>query len=39
MTDAEIIEIFDKNLNMTLAELSRLTGRTIPDLKKLLMGK
>jgi hypothetical protein len=39
MTDAEIIEIFDTNLNMTLAELSRLTGRTIPDLKKLLMGK
>lgn len=37
MTDDEIIEMFDTNLNMTLKELSRRSGRTIAELKKLLM--
>ena len=36
MTDQQIRELYDSNLNMTLRELSRITGRSIPDLKKLL---
>jgi hypothetical protein len=38
MTNAEIIELFDTNLNMTMAELSRITGKTIAELKTILMG-
>jgi hypothetical protein len=38
MTDNQIIEYFDSHLNVTLAELAKLTGRTVPQLKKLLMG-
>ena len=38
MTDAEIIELFDTHLNMTLVELSRITGKTIAELKIILMG-
>lgn len=36
-TDQEIINIYDASLNMTLAELARITGRTVAELKKLLM--
>lgn len=36
MTDQQIRELYDSNLNMTLRELSRITGRSIPDLTKLL---
>tara|TARA_R110000765_G_scaffold16273_1_gene45990 strand:+ start:48 stop:206 length:159 start_codon:yes stop_codon:yes gene_type:complete len=39
MTDQEIIDLFDGNMNMTLRELSQLTGRSIKSLKKLLMGE
>tara|TARA_R110000823_G_scaffold275885_1_gene394567 strand:- start:585 stop:770 length:186 start_codon:yes stop_codon:yes gene_type:complete len=39
MTDQEIIDLFDSNLNITLRELSNLSGRTIANLKKLLMGE
>ena len=38
MTDQEIIEYYDSHLNLTLAELSRITGRTIPQLKALILG-
>jgi hypothetical protein len=36
MTDAEIIEIFDST-NITLADLARISGRTVKQLKTLLM--
>ncbi len=39
MTDAEIIEYYDQNLtSMTLARLSDLTTKPIPELKRILMG-
>lgn len=37
MTDQQIIDLFDSS-NITLAELSRLSGRSVPSLKALLMG-
>jgi|DEB0MinimDraft_3_1074331.scaffolds.fasta_scaffold388860_1 hypothetical protein len=37
MTDCEIISLFDST-NITLAELSAVSGRTVADLKRLLMG-
>jgi hypothetical protein len=37
MTDQEIIELFDAT-NITLAELAAQSGRSVPALKKLLMG-
>jgi predicted HTH domain antitoxin len=37
MTDAEIVDLFDST-NITLAQLAALSGRTVPQLKKLLMG-
>jgi len=36
-TPAEIVEYYDQHLNLTLRELSNMTGRTIPALKKLLL--
>jgi len=39
MSDQEIIDMFDQNLNMTLAELSRISGRSVEELKRLLMGE
>lgn len=36
-TPAEIVEYYDQHLNLTLRELSNMTGRTIPALKKMLM--
>ena len=38
MTNEQIIELYDRKLNMTLAELSAITGKSIKDLKKILMG-
>jgi hypothetical protein len=38
MTDQQIIDLFDST-NITLAELSRRSGRSVPQLKKLLMGQ
>lgn len=35
--EAEIKDIYDTNPNMTLAELSRMTGKTVAELKKILM--
>jgi hypothetical protein len=39
MTNEQINELYDSHLNMTLAELSRITGKTIPQLKAILMGQ
>jgi predicted HTH domain antitoxin len=36
MSDYQIVELFDST-NITLAELSRITGRTVSQLKNLLM--
>lgn len=38
MTDNQIIAIYDANLNMTLSELSRITGKSINQLKSILLG-
>jgi predicted HTH domain antitoxin len=37
MSDQQIVDLFDST-NITLAELSRISGRSVPALKKLLMG-
>ena len=37
-TDAEIVHYFDIYLNLTLRELADMTGRTVSQLKKLIMG-
>ena len=37
MTEQQIIEFYDENLNMTLWELSQVTGWDIKALKKLLL--
>lgn len=37
MTHDEIRHYYDTHLNMTLAELSRMTGLSIPELKKIIM--
>lgn len=37
-TAAEIVDYYDSHLNLTLAELARMTGRSVADLKKLIMG-
>jgi len=39
MTNDEISEMYDSNPNMTLAQLSRITGKTVDELKKILMGE
>ena len=36
MTHAEIREVFDLNPNLTLAQLARMTGLTVSQLKKIL---
>ena len=38
MTDQQVAEYYDSNLNLTLAELSAITGKTIKQLKRILMG-
>lgn len=37
MTYAEIRELYDSNPNMTLTQLSKWTGKTIAELKRILM--
>tara|TARA_R110000803_G_scaffold25577_1_gene61128 strand:+ start:130 stop:357 length:228 start_codon:yes stop_codon:yes gene_type:complete len=37
MTNQQINEYYDTNCNMTLAELSAITGKSIKQLKKILM--
>lgn len=36
-TDAEIVDYYDSHLNLTLRELSDMTGRSVAELKKLIM--
>jgi hypothetical protein len=36
-TPAEIVHYYDSHLNLTLRELSDMTGRTIKELKRLIM--
>ena len=36
MTDQELIDMFDST-NITLAELARMSGRSVKDIKKILM--
>ena len=38
MSDQQIIDYYDSNLNLTLAELSAITGKSIKALKRLLLG-
>jgi hypothetical protein len=37
MTNDEIIHYYDTHLNLTLKELSQMTGKSVADLKKLLL--
>ena len=37
MTDQQIIDYFDTHWDVTLAELSRMSGRSVKELKKLLL--
>ena len=36
-SDAEIVHYYDTHLNLTLRELADMTGRTVAQLKKLIM--
>ena len=36
-TPAEIVDYYDRHLNLTLRELSAMTGRTVKELKNLIM--
>ena len=38
MTNQQVTEYYDSNLNLTLAELSAITGKSIKQLKLILMG-
>ena len=38
MSDQEIKDLFDTNWNMTLRELSKITGKSVKQLKRILMG-
>ena len=38
MNDQQICEYYDAHPNMTLTELAAMTGRSVKELKKLLMG-
>jgi hypothetical protein len=37
MTDEQIRHYYDTHLNMTLKELSQMTGKTIKELKKIIL--
>lgn len=39
MTNDQIADLYDSNPNMTLAQLSRITGKSVEQLKKILMGE
>ena len=38
MSDQEIKDLFDTNWNMTLRELANITGKSVKQLKRILMG-
>ena len=37
MTHAQICELYDSKPDMTLSQLSRLTGKSVSELKRILM--
>jgi hypothetical protein len=37
MTNQEIIELFDSNPNMLMSEMTAITGKSMSELKKILM--
>lgn len=37
MTNQEICELYDSNPNITLKQLSNWTGKSVPELKRILM--
>jgi hypothetical protein len=39
MTNEQIRDLYGRKLNMTLRELSEITGKTIRELKKILMSE
>jgi hypothetical protein len=39
LTNQDIIDLFDLNPNLTLAQLSRITGKSVLELKQILMGQ
>jgi hypothetical protein len=39
MDDEEIRDLFDQNWNITMSELADITGKTVKELKLILMGK
>ena len=39
MTNEEISDYYDSHPNLTLAQLSRMTGKSVEELKKILMGE
>ena len=39
MDNEEIRDMFDQNWNMTLRELASITGKSVEELKIILMGK
>ena len=38
MTDQEVRDLFDENLDLTLRELSNISGKSVEELKNILMG-
>ncbi len=38
MTDQDIIDYFDSHLNATVAEIARMSGKSVTYVKRLLMG-
>lgn len=38
MTNQEICDLYDRHPDMTLAQLARITGKTVKELKRILMG-
>jgi hypothetical protein len=37
MTELEIIEMFDRNLNLTLRELAQISGKSVKEIKEILL--
>jgi hypothetical protein len=38
-TDSEICEYFDLHPNLTVVELARRTGKTVPEVKRILLAE
>jgi len=38
LTDEQIIDLFDTHPNLFLSEIAQLAGKTVPELKKILLG-